>query len=378
MKVLHLFSDWKWTGPAEPVLSLCENLALEGVDVTLAYRKTPIDFFPERTVDKEARKRGIQSYEGLRLNRYFSARDWWHDLTSFNTYVEREKVDIVHTHLSHDYFTAIAALSFHGQRPLIIRTDHKRDGLPVNFFMSWAMSKTEGLITYSKRLAELDSKHFHFPPERLRIVPPAIKSYTGDVRSLKKELGIAPDECVIGVIGRLKPDRGYDIILKAFALLRRRIDKVRLVIVGRSSQIETAVMQPLRELGIEKDVVIAGYRIDDYFSMIHTFDLYIMMRAGSDGSGRALREVLSMGKPAIVSDKGMLPDLVEDEKTGFVSSWDPEDLAMKMERLVTDPELRKKYGDNARQRAETEWNFGLQARAVKGFYESLLAMGKRT
>ncbi len=75
MRILHLFSDWKWTGPAEPVLSLCENLQNEGVDVVLAYRKTPIDF-PERTVDKEASKRGIRCYEGLRLNRYFSARDW--------------------------------------------------------------------------------------------------------------------------------------------------------------------------------------------------------------------------------------------------------------------------------------------------------------
>ncbi|MHB8109975.1 MAG: glycosyltransferase family 4 protein [Syntrophorhabdaceae bacterium] len=377
MKVLHLFSDWKWTGPADPVLSLCENLSRQSVDVTLACRKTPIEF-PERTVDKEARQRGIRCYEGLRLNRYFSVRDWWHDLTSFNSYVEKANIDIVHTHLSHDYFTAIAALSFFRKRPLIIRTDHKRDGLPVNLFMSWAMARTEGLITYSKRLGELDKVHFNFPPERMRIVPPAVKPFTGPVKNLKGEFGIAGDECAIGVIGRLKPDRGYDIILKAFSILKKRVDKVKLIIVGRSSQIETAVIGPIRELGIEKDVIIAGYRIEDYFSVIHTFDLYIMMRAGSDGSGRALREVLSQGKPAIVSDKGMLPDLVENEATGFVTTWDAEDLAGKMERLVVDRELRSRLGENARKRADTEWDFTLQARAVKGFYEALLAMGRRT
>jgi len=45
----------------------------------------------------------------------------------------------------------------------------------------------------------------------------------------------------------------------------------------------------LRELGLERDVVLAGYRFDDYFSMISTFDVFVMMRAGSDGTARALR-----------------------------------------------------------------------------------------
>jgi glycosyltransferase involved in cell wall biosynthesis len=376
MKVLHLFSDWKWTGPAEPVLSLCENLGNEGVDVVLACRKSPADF-RERTVDREAGKRGLRCYEGLRLNRYFSARDWWHDLTSFNPYVEREKFDIVHTHLSHDYFTAVTALSFSRVRPLLVRTDHKRDGLPANLFMSWAMARTDGLVTHSKRLAARDTQSFAFPEERLRVIPPGIKPYEGPVKDLRAELGIAPDERVIGVIGRLKPDRGYDVILKAFARLRSRVDRVKLVIVGRSSQIETSVMRPLKELDIEKDVVIAGYRIDDYFSMIHTFDLYIMMRAGSDGSGRALREVLSMGRPAIVSDRGMLPDLVEDGRTGYVTTWDAEDLAGKMELLVSDDARRRAFGENARNRADSEWSFRLQAKAMKSFYDSLMTMGRR-
>jgi len=376
MKVLHLFSDWKWTGPAEPVLSLCQNLGNEGVDVVVAYRKSPMDFH-ERTVDREARRRGLRCYEGLRLNRYFSTGDWWHDLTSFRPYVEKEKFDIVHTHLSHDYFTAITALSFSRVRPLLVRTDHKRDGLPANLFMSWAMARTDGLVTHSERLAARDRESFAFPEERLRVIPPGIKPYDGPVKDLRAELGIDPDECVIGVIGRLKPDRGYEIILKAFAALRSRVNRVKLVIVGRSSQIETSVMKPLKELGIEKDVVIAGYRIDDYFSMIYTFDLYIMMRAGSDGTGRALREVLSMGRPAIVSDRGMLPDLVEDGRTGYVTTWDPADLAGKMELLVSDAARRRAFGENARNRADTEWSFRLQAKAMKSFYDSLMTMGRR-
>jgi glycosyltransferase involved in cell wall biosynthesis len=376
MKVLHLFSDWKWTGPADPVLSLCENLQNEGVDVVVAYRKTPLQF-SERTVDKEASKRGLHCYEGLRLNRYFSAGDWLHDLASFSPYVQREKIDIVHTHLSHDYFTAVAALSFHRHRPRLVRTDHKRDGLPRNLFMSFAMARTDGLVTYSRRLAMLDMKNFNFPEDRVRIIPPGVKPYEGPSGDLREELGISPDDRVIGVIGRLKPDRGYDVILKAFSILRSRVDKVKLVIVGRSSQIEDSVMKPLKDLGIERDVIIAGYRFDDYFLMIQTFDIYIMMRAGSDGSGRALREVLELGRPAIVSNKGMLPDLVDDGKTGFITSWDASDLASKMEILVSDAGLRRQFGENARKRADTQWDFRVQAKEMKDFYEALLRTNRR-
>ena len=67
-------------------------------------------------------------------------------------------------------------------------------------------------------------------------------------------------------------------------------------------------------------MVLAGYRLEDYFSVIAAFDLFVMMRAGSDGTARALREVMAMGKPAIVSDRGMLPELVRDGYNGYVAA----------------------------------------------------------
>jgi len=89
LRVLHLFSDWKWTGPAEPVVSLCEALTHEGVDVTLAYRKPPPDY-KERTVEKEVKGREINAFDGFRLNRYFSPKDWFYDLKVIKSYVEKQ------------------------------------------------------------------------------------------------------------------------------------------------------------------------------------------------------------------------------------------------------------------------------------------------
>ncbi|MCX8109911.1 MAG: glycosyltransferase family 4 protein [Syntrophorhabdaceae bacterium] len=371
MKILQLFSDWKWTGPAEPVVSLCEALTKEGADITIAYRKTPIDF-PERTVEKEVKSRGIKHHDGFRLNRYFSFKDWLFDQRAIRSYCAENKIDIVHTNLSHDHFTALFSLKNGKNRPLIIRTDHKRDGMPANMFMNWAMTKTKGLVTYSKKIMEKDRRSFNLPEERTCIIPPGIKVYNGSIKDMKGDLGIATEEKVIGVIGRLKPDRGYDLILKAFKILRSHMENVKLLIMGRSSQVEKSIKQPLADLGIEKDVILAGYIIDEYFSVISTFDVFVMMRAGSDGTARALREVMSMGVPAIVSDSGMLPELVTDGVDGFVVEHNEALLAERLRQVLKDDNMRAAFGARAREKAIKEWDYSIQAKKILGFYEKLL------
>lgn len=375
MRVLHLLSDWKWTGASPPVVSLCESLAKKGIDVTLAFRKAP-DGFPERTVGKEIARRGISGYDGLRLSRYFSLSDWLFDLRSVGRYAVEHGFDLVHTHLTHDHAIGAASLLAVFKRPLLVRTDHKRDGLDRGIAMKLLLARTDGLVAYGRTILTKDVKNFGYPEERTCRLPPGIEPYTGPTQDLRSELGLRPGEKVIGVIGRLKPDRGYDLIIKAFKSLRTRVDGVKLVIVGRSSQIEESIRKPVAALGLKEDVILAGYRLEDYFSMISTFDLFVMMRAGSDGTARALREVMSLGKPPIVSDRGMLPELVQDAKSGYIVKNEVE-LADRMEKLVTDEVLRREIGEAARKTAIEQWDYAGQAARLIEFYEKLLTMGKR-
>lgn len=375
MKVLHLLSDWKWTGASDPVVSLCEHLTAAGLDVQLAFRKAPEDFH-EKTVGKEVSKRGVNGYDELRLSRYFSMGDWIFDLRGIGRHAIRERFDIIHCHLNHDHSMAAASLLTVAKKPLLVRTDHKWDGLDRGFAMKRLLARTDGLMAYSKKLLAKDVTNFDYPRERACVLPLGITIYAGPTHDLRGELGINPGEKIIGVIGRLKPDRGYDVIIKAFKLLRDRIDGVKLVIVGRSSQIEESIVKPVAALGLQNDVVLAGYRFEDYFSMISTFDLFVMMRAGSDGTARALREVLAAGKPAIVSNRGMLPELVEDGRTGYVVS-DEKQLAVRMEEILTQDTLRTTLGQEAKKAAVEEWDFEVQARTCIAFYERLLSLGRR-
>ena len=373
MKVLHLLSDWKWTGSSEPVISLCEALTEEGIDVTIAYRKTPEHRSPENTVEKEVKKRGIKYFEGFRLNRYFSLKDWLYDIKSIKRFVEEEEIDIVHTNLSHDHFLALLSLGFADKRPFIVRTDHKRDGIPAAPFMRWALSRTDRIIAYSKKIIDHDIKTFGYPMEKTCIIPPGTKLFEGETKDMRSDLHIDGDEKIIGVVGRLKQGRGYDIILKAFKIVNRRKDKVRLLMLGRGGSQDRKVMHAaIKELGIGNDVILAGYRTDDYFSIISTFDIFVMMRAGTDGTARALREVMSMGIAPVVSDLGMLPELVDDGVNGYVVKPEENVLAEKILYLLSNEEKRRTFGIKAKEKAQSNWSYKIQASTLIHFYKKLL------
>jgi len=58
MRILHLFSNWKWTGPADPVLNLCKGLSHRGHDVTLATEKPLCRLRQHREKGLESRDQG--------------------------------------------------------------------------------------------------------------------------------------------------------------------------------------------------------------------------------------------------------------------------------------------------------------------------------
>ena len=66
MKILHLFSNWKWTGPADPTLNLYKGLEKRGHDVTFAYRRPP---FPiEDSIEKRVFQSGVKATDRFQLN----------------------------------------------------------------------------------------------------------------------------------------------------------------------------------------------------------------------------------------------------------------------------------------------------------------------
>jgi glycosyltransferase involved in cell wall biosynthesis len=100
-------------------------------------------------------------------------------------------------------------------------------------------------------------------------------------------------------------------------------------------------------------------------------DVFVFMMPGSDGTARAMREAQTLGLPVITIEVGMIPDLVEDGRTGILVEQTPEALEEALRRLVADGSFRKKLGKNARKEALRRYNPVRQAENTLFFYAEL-------
>ncbi len=81
MKILHLFSRWKWTGPADPTWNLCKGLEKQGHEVTFAYRRPP---FPiEGCVEKRVFQPGVKATDRFQRNHSIKVYQKSHGETTF-------------------------------------------------------------------------------------------------------------------------------------------------------------------------------------------------------------------------------------------------------------------------------------------------------
>lgn len=385
MKILHLFSDWKWTGPSEPIVNLCKELKRRGHEVTLGYRKPP---FPvEDSLERRVKEKKIHATDQFHLNRPLrlyslsSLRDNFSDLSSLTDYFCKEKTEVVNVHQSHDHILGGIAARKSGLPIVVIRTDHKRDSISPHLGNRLLMSKlTDGIITFSEKARSENAKNFGFPFDRICKVNPALdldrfrpERPFKDMRSI---FGIGKDEIVIGMVARFQKYRRTEVFLEAVKWIAQEFSKIRVLLVGRSSQMEESVVKPMKRLGIEPWVVLGGYQTEDYLDTLACMDIFVFLMPGSDGTARALREAMAMGKPAIVANRGILPELVEDGVSGLVVEDSPKALTEATLRLLRDPAMRRRMGEAACQKAHGEFRLDKQAEAIERFYQEIIKLGR--
>ncbi len=386
MKILHLFSNWKWTGPADPTLNLCQGLEKRGHDVTLAYRKPPLPV--EDSIEKRVLQAGVKSTDRFQLDHsvkvYHPSFLPTHlrDVSGLTRYLREERFDILHVHHSHGHLLGGMAARRSGLPVIVIRSDHKRDPLKPSLGNRFLISRfTDGLITFSERARREDSEHFGLPLERIKKISPALdlKRYDpdGTFKDMRAFFGIEPKEIVIGMVARFQKYRRTSVFLEAVKAIVREFQNVKILLVGRSSQIEQSVIQPMKQLGVEKWIVLGGYQTKDYLDALACMDIFVFLMAGSDGTARALREAMAMGKPVIVANRGMLPELVEDGISGFVVNDTAEELARAALQLLQNPEMRSALGKAAYQKAHQDFQLDRQVEAVENFYQEMLKLGIR-
>ena len=303
------------------------------------------------------------------------------DFFDLSRYIYEKNFDLINVHQSHDHILGGLAARCSKRSPVVIRTDHQRDFLKPSPGNRLLISRlTDGMITYSEKGKRQGVNHFRIPPERVCSVRPAVDLCRFDpaqrFKEMKTVFGIGADSIVIGMVARFQKYRRTEVFLEALQIVVREFPKVKLLLVGRSSQMEESVIQPIKRLGLDPWVVLAGYQTDYYTDTLACMDLFVFLMAGSDGTARALREAMAMGKPVIVADRGMLPELVENGISGQVVKDTPQELARAVLQLLRNPGLREGMGRAAFEKARRDFRPERQTEEVESFYREMISLGK--
>jgi glycosyltransferase involved in cell wall biosynthesis len=379
LNILHIFSNWKWTGPAEHAL----NLALEhqrlGHRVTFACAAPP-ETAPN-SIRSVARERGIEPYTGCRLNKHFSPYDSLQDIGRLASFIRQSGFDVVHTHMPNDHLLAGLAVKLGLTKAVLVRTSYDGsgfiDGIRTRLCLLFL---TDGFVTISEKTRDQVLKRRSLTPNKVWTtdIPVDLDRFNPDkVADCRAKFALAPDAVVGGIVARVQTHRRFEVLLEALGIVLREFPGFKFMIIGRGTHIEQIAIKPSQKMGIRTNLIFTGYMKEDFAETLACLDFKIFLVPGSDGSCRAVREAMAMGKPVIVARRGILPELVEHEKHGLVIDDTAENIAEAILFMVEHPEKREEMSRNARLKAQTCFDSRTQAETMISIYKELLTRKAR-
>lgn len=189
--------------------------------------------------------------------------------------------------------------------------------------------------------------------------------------NIREEFGIAPDARIIGTIGRLTRQKGYDIFLQAIpALLTQRPDVVALII--GDGHLREALEEQAKTLGISHVVRFAGPR-KDIEQLLACMDVFVSSSRW-EGLPTVLLESVAARLPIVATAVSGSVELVQHEGNGLlVPPEDPSALSHAIDRILSDLATYQTGTVAARQAAEEKFSLAAIARQIQHLYANLVA-----
>jgi len=256
--------------------------------------------------------------------------------------------NVVICHLPHDHFLCAMA-GIHRVTPLVrcFRNPHHLRRDPFHRRLN---SRLSGALAANPTLAgELGRC---LPPATLRQwlpVPLEERFRPGaDGTRWRVSLGVPAGAPVLGMVGKVAPGRGFDVLLQTAAALG---DDVHVLVVGHG-EARPSLEALANRLGLEGRVHWAGYQERALPELYATMDTVLFAAAGSDHGHRMISEAQGCGRPVVAADLPGVASLIQDGVSGRIADATPAALAEAAAPLLRTPELARTVGRAASQVAE--------------------------
>ena len=290
-------------------------------------------------------------------------------------FIRREKIDLVHfNNIVYDHRFQIAVLALFGI-PMINHLRGVHDPLPRSeIYVTKFLKKT---VAISRFAADHYIKR-GFPSGKMEVI------YNGvDFSNLptlekkaeeRKQSGFTDGDIVLGIAGSIRPEKGFDTVLKAMVKLG---ENVKLLVIGGEYHASPGYLEILKakieESKIADRVVFRGH-VENPLEVLGGTDIVLFPTLLEEGFGRGIVEAGALELPIISSRIGATPELVKDGETGYlVTPGDDDELAEKLKILIEDKELRVGIGKENFRYCREKFSIEKNVEQTEEIYRSVLS-----
>lgn len=175
---------------------------------------------------------------------------------------------------------------------------------------------------------------------------------------------------LIGAMGRLSDEKGFDILIDALDRLLNEGCDVSLWIAGEGGE-RPRLKKLIDERGWAQRIRLLGH-VDDTQSFYESLDLFALS-SRREGLPNVLLEALALEVPVVATRVAGVPTLVQDGVSGLlVEPGDTAALANGIRQLLADATVRGRFAEAGRRIVETTFSFQRRMRRVAGIYDALL------
>jgi glycosyltransferase involved in cell wall biosynthesis len=363
-------------GPEKTIMLGAAQATRDDVVVTVCYIRDRRD--RAFRLDERAAALGIEYLEVYERHS-FDAAIWPH----LRRIVRDRQIDIVH---AHDYKTDLLALLLaEFEQTLPLATVHGWTGhnwrerrlyYPGD---RWILARYPRLIAVSREIKDCLVKS-GARPERIAVVLNGIDP-ARFVRNPSREpaaraaLGWEPGQILIGAVGRLEPQKRFDLLIEAVRTVRDDHPEVRLVIAGDGSLRKD--LSDLAARRLPSDACKFVGQIDDVGQFHHGLDL-LVQSSDYEGTPNAVLEAMAFETPIVATDVGGTAELVRHDEDGLiVPPGNVRVLADSIRQVLSDqPGARRRVAE-ARRRVESDLSFASRIRTVERIYRDLAGGSRR-
>jgi len=286
--------------------------------------------------------------------------------------LKKIKPQIVHTQLGGDIYGRLAAKIL--KVPVILSTEQNvnpDENIVRHIFKKISNGYADKIVAISQAVRKDLIFRYKIKADKIRVIPNGleISKFLGASGRLANHEKLKNKALTFGTIGRLSPQKGHSILIKAWAKLKT--PGLRCLIAGEGDLTDKLTKQ-IKEAGLEERVKLIGL-VSDPAAFLNSLDAFIFPSLW-EGQGIVLLEAGLVGRPIIASAVDGILEIIDEETGWLVPAGDETALAVKIDWLADnlDSPLVKERVEKLRSRLIATYDIKKIVTAYQALYQELL------